>query len=396
MLEQKVWLTTSSPLFPNLYVFLVGHPGTGKTRTIRKVRAFAQEIDDFKLAPVSLTWASLVDAVVRNKRTVVRMPEDPLEYNTMLIAADEIGTLIHKWDKEMADGLSAFYDNDPYGQERRGSDLKIKIKSPQINMLCGSTPSNLLETLPEGAWGQGFTSRTIMVFSDERIIGDDFAEVTRDLPLEMIADLKHINSVVGEFKVTEEYRNVVNLWRQAGETMPGAPAPDHPKLLHYNTRRRVHLYKLSMISAIDRGDVLILDREDFNRAMGWLAEAEAYMSDIFRAAGGANADAQAMEDIYHFIKINDRGQGVSEAQVIKRASALVPAHSVLRLIELMERSGQIKAAFANPRTGLRSFKALRPANPQIADEEQAQSQDLRGSIPLSEAPIAAPGRRTLQ
>ena len=35
----------------------------------------------------------------------------------------------------------------------------------------------------------------------------------------------------------------------------------------------MHLYKLSMVSAADRGDVLLLTKEDFNRAMGWLLEA---------------------------------------------------------------------------------------------------------------------------
>src|SRR5271166_6582293 len=33
-LEQKVWMQTSSPIFPNLYMMIIGHPGTGKTRTL--------------------------------------------------------------------------------------------------------------------------------------------------------------------------------------------------------------------------------------------------------------------------------------------------------------------------------------------------------------------------
>lgn len=362
------------------------------------MREFVNEIDDFKLAPVSLTWASLVDAMLRFKRTVIRMPDDPLEYNTMMIAADELGTFIHKYDKEMADGLSAFYDNDPYGQERRGSELKIKIKSPQVNMLCGSTPSNLLETLPEGAWGQGFTSRTIMVFSDERIIGDDFADTTRGLPSEMIGDLRHVAALVGQFKVTEDFQAIVNLWRQNGEIAPGAPMPDHPKLIHYCARRKVNLYKLAMISAVDRSDVLILTRDDFNRALGWLAEAEAYMPDIFKAAGGGNADSQAMDEIYHYVKISDRGEGVIETKIVKFARERVPAHTVLRIIEIMERSGQLKMKSVD-RLGLRKFTATSPDDRVAA----GPTEPLTESIPQPSTPAAvsapqtpAPPRRTLQ
>src|SRR5262245_53125136 len=32
--EQKVWVDTGSLLYPNLYIFLVGQPGTGKSRAI--------------------------------------------------------------------------------------------------------------------------------------------------------------------------------------------------------------------------------------------------------------------------------------------------------------------------------------------------------------------------
>lgn len=349
MLEQKVWLTTSAPLFPNLYVFLLGHPGTGKTRTIRKAKEYVRDLPEFHLAPISLTWASLVDAMLRSKRAIMRMPHPPLEYNTMLIAADELGTLIHKWDKEMADGLSAFYDPDPYGQERRGGDLKVKIKSPQVNMLCGSTPSNLIETLPEGAWGQGFTSRAIMVFSDERIVGDDFAVVTRELSSELVYDLKAINMLLGEFKVTSDYRNLVNEWRGQDEQ----PAPTHPRLLHYNSRRRVNLYKLSMISAIDHSDVLLLTANDFHRARAWLEEAEAFMPDIFKA-GAQGTDGQAMDEIKHFVQINSP---VSEPKLINFCRERVPAQSVLNVLMIMERSGMIRCARLDPRTGMRTFEA---------------------------------------
>lgn len=364
ILEQKVYLTTSSPIYPNLYVFLVGHPGTGKTRTINLAKRYISELPEHHIAPTSLTFAALVDCLQRHKRILVLHPNPPLEYNSTLIMADELGTFIHKYDKEMADGLSAFYDPIPYGHERRGGDIKIKIKSPQINMLCGSTPSNLMETLPESSWGQGFTSRIIMVFSDERIVGDDFAKISRELSADLIHDLSLLNSIFGEFAVTADYRNLVNLWRQQGEQ----PSPDHPRLLHYNARRRVNLYKLSMVSCIDRSSVLLLTRDDFNRAMGWLHEAEALMPDIFKAAGGTSLDGKAMGEIYHFILTTDRGSGVAENKITRFAAERVPIHSILRVIEVMERSGQIKAVGMDKTTRQRLYKAQVPT---LADEDLA-------------------------
>jgi hypothetical protein len=353
VLEQKVWLRTSRPMYPNLYVMLVGHPGVGKTRAIREGRHYVKELPEFHLAPISMTFASLVDSLVKSKRVLIRPGEDPLEYNSMFICVDELGAFIHKYDNEMIDGLSAFYDPDPYQQVRRTSDIHIKINAPQINILCGSTPQNLTDLMPEKAWGQGFTSRLLMIFSDERIIGDDFAPSAETFSEDLAHDLSIINSLVGQFEVTEAYRSAVNNWRELGEL----PVPNHPKLIHYVTRRRAHLYKLSMVAAIDRSNALILTREDFNIAMGWLLEAESTMIEIFKA-GATNADAQAMDEILHFIKINDRGHGISEQKITRFASERIPLHSILRVIDIMESSGQIFLRGVDRSTKLRYFSVI--------------------------------------
>lgn len=157
-LEQKVWLSTTTNLYPNLYLMIVGHPGVGKTRTIRVARTLVTELPEFHLAPISMTWASCVDALNEAKRRVVRGDID-ISYNSMYVCPDEIGAFIHKYDHEMIDNLAALYDPDPYSQRRRGGDLKVKIASPQLNICAGATPQMLSDLLPEKAWGQGFMSR---------------------------------------------------------------------------------------------------------------------------------------------------------------------------------------------------------------------------------------------
>lgn len=348
-LEQKVWIKTSRPLYPNLYIFLIGHPGVGKTRAIREGRHYILGLPEPHLAPISITWASLVDELTSKKRNIM-IDGEMHQYNSMYICSDELGAFISEYKTEMTDGLSAFYDPDPYQQSRRTSNIHIKIESPQINLICGSTPQNLTDLMPEKAWGQGFSSRIIMVFSDERILGDDFAATEEIHSEDLMDDMQIINGLYGQFQVTEEYRAAVNLWRQQGEP----PVPNHPKLIHYVTRRRAHLYKLSMVSAIDRSNALILTRDDFNRAMGWLLEAEETMPDIFKA-GATNADAQAMDEIHHYIKISDRGQGVSEQKITRFAMERIPLHSVLRVIDIMERSGQIHLRGIDRSTKMRYF-----------------------------------------
>src|SRR5258708_12929487 len=59
-LEQKVWLQTSSALYPNLYVFLVAHPGAGKTRTVRALKRNFTELPEPHIAPTSPTPSTLL------------------------------------------------------------------------------------------------------------------------------------------------------------------------------------------------------------------------------------------------------------------------------------------------------------------------------------------------
>jgi hypothetical protein len=303
------------------------------------------ETPDPHSAPTSLTGASMIDAMVKNKRFMPIPGGEPLDYNSMYLTADELGAFMHKYDSEIISVMSAFYDNDGFSQWRRGNELKLLIKSPQMNALCGSTPSNLLNTMPDFAWEQGFTSRFIMVFSDERILGDDFTSANSDLHPDLVHDLRAIGTIIGQFTVAGAYINAVSAWRKAGEP----PTPTHPKLLHYATRRRVHLYKLSMVSAIDRNDRKEIDLVDFDRALAWLVEAEETMTDIFKAGAG-NADAKAMDEIYHYVLTScSGGRRIPAYRIVNFAKARVPLHSVERVIGVMEKSGLLKQAGLDPK-----------------------------------------------
>jgi len=60
---------------------------------------------------------------------------------------------------------------------------------------------------------------------------------------------------------------------------------------------------------------MILTEADFLQALEWLVQAETFMEDIFKA-GTTNADAAAMDEIQHFVVINDLGTGVSEQRIV--------------------------------------------------------------------------------
>ena len=355
MLEQKVWTTTSSPLYPNLYTFIVGDAGTGKTRTIMKSKEFLTEIKDLKLGPTSVTMAHLVDLMSEAKRTIIRLHhgEPALEYHSMHLQCDELSAFLNDYNNELIPGLTTFYDCVPYAQGRRVGNIRIKIPNPQLNILSGTTPSNLIRFIPEYAWEQGFTSRIIMIYSEDRPIIDVFNTPSRAKPPEMLHDLRTIDSLVGEFTWSKGWADAMHNWK-----IEGYPdVPSHPKLEHYCSRRFAHLLKLCMVASVDRCNDLHLDVQDFNRAMGWLLEAEHFMPGIFKGGIGG-ADAKAIDEILHYIKSAQGENSVEEHRIVNFARQhIVYANNVINVLNLMEKSGLIYAVSIDKTTDLRNFRA---------------------------------------
>lgn len=334
-------------------MFLVGHAGIGKTRAIRAAMEFIQEIPELHLGATSMTMASLVDHMNEAKRTIVNLPNPIIEYNSLLIGADELSAFMDQFDTGLIAGLTTFYDVVPYSQGRRVKDIRIKIARPQLNILCGTTPSNLVRFIPEFAWEQGFTSRILMIYSSEQPIIDVFNTPKVEKPKDMIYDLKVINSLVGEFGWSNEFATAMHNWKLLGYE----PRPKHPKLEHYNTRRFGHMLKLCMVASVDRSSALQLEIEDFNRAAKWLLEAESWMPDIF-TSGVGSADSKAMDEVLHYIE-KYGPKGISEHQVVNMIrSRIVQGSQAVNILKTMEAAGMIKATMIEKATGNRIFVAM--------------------------------------
>jgi len=122
--EQRVYVVSGGEkMHANIYCALIGHPGTGKTRSIYRGRAYYMETEEPHSAPTSMSASSMIDALANNKRSVMMPePDGPIEYNSMYITADELSAFMKAYDEEAIGTMSAFYDPRAYGQPRRGND----------------------------------------------------------------------------------------------------------------------------------------------------------------------------------------------------------------------------------------------------------------------------------
>jgi len=337
-LERRTWVhSLGMDLYPNLFVVLTSPPGTGKTVLTSIAQELWQDMPELYMAPSSVSRASLIDALRDANRHIVMPQHNPpvMNFNSLMIVLNELGTFLPAYENEFITTLTDLYDNKRYGERKRTKDLNFGIEKPQINILAGTQPSYLVNLLPEGAWDQGFTSRTIFVYSGETFLADDlFADLaprTKEYA-DILHDLKLITKLYGKITFEPDAAKAITDWYRS----KGDPAPDHPKLTYYNARRTAHLLKLCQVATVSEGDTLVVTKAQLARALSWLLEAERVMPEIFKsmAQGG---DSKVIEDTWHYaytIHIRDKTL-LTEQRIIEYIAARTPAHNVQRIFDLM-------------------------------------------------------------
>lgn len=352
-LERKVWVMAfPDPLYPNLYVSLVAPPGVGKTVIVAQVNDMWRTLKKHHRAKSSLTRASLIDSLNSATRSEVYINAKQnvvLNFNSLLVACNELGVLLPAYDNDFMSTLTDLYDCRPYGEKKRTSDLDFEMDKPQLNILAATSPSYLNGLLPEGAWDQGFISRMILVFSGENAKKELFLNrpISTSTQKALIDDLSVIGKLWGEMKFERPAIAAINQWHMNG----GPPTPDHPKLLHYNTRRTAHLLKLCMIASASEGNSLIINLDHYNTALAWLLEMEQYIPDIFKsmASGG---DGKVIQEAWYFAYMiwAKEKKPVAAMRLLRFIAEKAPAHSVERIAQVMVKSGILQEV--QDRTGM--------------------------------------------
>jgi hypothetical protein len=338
LLERRCWtVTAQAPLFPNMFVVLVGPPAVGKSVLLSQVTKFWRKIDKIHIAPDDVTGASLLDALASAPRNIVQADGSLLDYHSLLVASSELGVLLPEYDSIMIALLCHLYDNPPrYEQNRRTNNRRLDITAPHINILAGCTPGYLARAFPEMAWTTGFSSRMTMIYAAAAPKVPIFTKTPVDLVREarMLAHLAKVMEMSGEFTWTDDAVAAIERWA-LGDLKP---IPTHSKLQTYNGRRGITAIKLCMISAASRCAELLVEQIDFERAQAWLLEAETMMPDIFRDMNG-RSDTDVIEELHFFLwkRWVAGKQSTHESAIYHFLSQKLPSEKIPRLIDTAER-----------------------------------------------------------
>lgn len=342
-------------LCPNLFIELVGGPGTGKSQSINAVRSIFIPATNRSIIPASVTRAGMEDYMKENLQQGKTPDGGLLMSHECIGLSEEMQGILPDQDLGHLTLYNILYDLPSIHKAVTRSYGEIRLEAPYCSILTGAQPAFLATTMPEQAWGMGFMSRSIMVFDTprERRSMFELRDVDHKLKADLIHDLKCITELYGYIEWEDEAVHLYDeWWVEAG----GQPVPSQKRLaMGYNSRRELHMAKLAMIHSLSRSDELFVSVGDVAAAIKDLLHFEAQMKNIFIEMA-TTGSMVALADVLDRVKVNTaEGKKTDEATLIEMLMQRFPSTQVHSMIENMISSRAIVSCGGVEIKGMRKF-----------------------------------------
>lgn len=308
-LQRRVWLEWGfERIHPNMYVVLVGPSG----RT-RKGTALALGKDFLKEVGVPTTAEAVTrESLVRrmfDKTVSFLTPEGRAVYHcSMTCFSEELSVFLGQNDIKFLSNLTDWYDShDEWTYETKNSGTD-HLQGLCFNLLGATAPEWFQSILPQEAIGGGFTSRIVFVVEERKgktVPKPGLSPQQGRLKKGLVADLQRIFTLSGPFSFHPEADRLYTDWYSTqDERLDSGVLPvDDPRFSGYAERRATHLRKLMMVLAVSRGDTLLIQPRDFERAVSILTDVEKNMHKTFGGMGKAPT-SEATEKVMGYMRIS--------------------------------------------------------------------------------------------
>lgn len=295
-----------SPMYPNLFILLVGPPATRKgtamnitKRNLRQatkirfaptdtsgkrqglIKAFEGDFDseeEQELAKLITVTDGVSAEDMLSALGETEMNVSPENVNYIFVAASEFTTFTGSGNSEFLVFLQEMYDGESYDY-RLKNEHKILL-DPLMSLIGCTTPTNIADSLPAAAIGQGFMSRVLLVFGDQK-----YKRIARppELPENLAVEIRRVFSTLfyefeGPF---QESDSVKKLEEKLYDTE--IHISDH-RFIYYIERRHTHLLKVAMCLTAARLSQTI-EQEDIEIADALLKLTEPAMPDALGEFG---------------------------------------------------------------------------------------------------------------
>ena len=303
-------------IYPNLYTLLIGSAGSRKSSAINIAKGLLKQSGYNHFSPTKTTKEKFfIDMAESNgtgsgnaedflEQTIFGSKEDdPNSVSEMFIVAGEFNTFFGNNILDFVTDLGELWDYNGRFESKVKNSKSVQIMNPTINILGGNTPTGFSAAFPIEILGQGFFSRTIMIYGERTR-----AKITWPEPpdeqhtLELLTHIREIKLHAinaGRITITSSAKDLLDVIYKSWKDL------DDARFESYSNRRFTHLLKLCMLTAAIRMSTSITP-EDVVYANTVLSYAEHFMP----KALGEFGKAKHADVAHKVLQILETYQGV--------------------------------------------------------------------------------------
>lgn len=334
LLERSVYLKFGhNLLYPNQYILLMGSPGARKGTAINIGKKLLTLAGYRYFAPDRAKKETIWYWMGTQHENTYDEDQDSIEdIETMTLdlspaqlylLRDEFTAFTGVGDEELFTSLTDLWDNLDDFNNPKLTGQNVFINKPTVNILSGTTPTNLSRAIPSSMIGGGFFSRVIFINGNvtDKVAWPSLPD--KDKQINLVNRLREIRSLFGEIKLTDEARKF------ATEIYHSYPGIRDRRFQYYLQRRYIHLLKLAIILATMELE-LVITKDILKRANTYLFLAEVQMPQAIGHFGQssdsaiANLILEAIKDAPDPLSIRDL-YGLISADVkdLKTAATII-------------------------------------------------------------------------
>lgn len=318
-LGRHAWLESgTSRIFPNMYVLLVGPPGTRKSTAINQASKLLKTATEVKFAPddtggqrqglivaMEDTYEELSDLQMDqllgsdvldlSELAEIKIDVNKDDKHVLFVCATEFGSFIGQNSLELTRFLIKMWDGEHEYKYKIRNVVNV-LQNPLLTLVGGTTATDIAALLPPEAIGQGFMSRIVLVFAANKEKRIARPKLLTDLAPELEATYRWMYyDMRGPMQESVQAKQMLDSIYIHGDV-----SINDTRFMYYTERRHTHLTKLAMVLAALRRSSTI-ETQDVEHADIMLSETEDYMPEAL-GEYGLSPIAAAKQKMLEFIQ----------------------------------------------------------------------------------------------
>lgn len=256
-------------LYTNMYIMLIGEPGTRKSTAIKIAKKIITAAGYDKISgdktskeKFMLDLAGIEDGDTSyggaggsykgaKGKSLSELLDENLGFDSetigedceMYVACDEFNDFIGLGNLEFISLLGNMWDYNGVFKNRIKTGKSVSILNPTVSILGGNTATSFSNAFPPDSLGQGFFSRLLLIHGEETGKKITFPELpSPEETASIISALQKIKKTIsGQAKLSEEAQELLNKIYITSTKM------EDTRFASYSNRRFTHLIKLVLI-----------------------------------------------------------------------------------------------------------------------------------------------------